>query len=430
MNTRSVAHPSKPKKLIVLMSIILLIVIITMGCFSSIWNKDFGAIIESVRKKDWIKAGLPTMSIISTTFSNIGTLLIITILVYNFANTYKSFLLYTVISWGFLIVGTLKLIFRQTVPIIKSSGDIPVNCSLGFGIPSSEMLISTIFYFTLYEIIISTFPDKKALKYILIVVISLILLFVGVVNIFEGYYPLNHVIFSFLLGFSLMLLLFGGWNINLNDGKQFYNLIKKKLWVFLAFYLVPSLILFILIVDTFTETKKPNESSEITTCDYKLFNITFFEQNSEKTYLQAGYFFVAFFLSSFFSVFGIKCELHFLFKDNHVNWVQYNLSGEDSEAFDDTASLLSNITITKDTKWNKTGIVQNVIRLILFILLSGLILSLSIIPGPSNFFYVLFIKIIIPLSLFNFCLFFLFKKIFAKLSLTNGTLMSMLKDNN
>ena len=74
-----------------------------------------------------------------------------------------------------------------------------------------------------------------------------------------------------LLGTGIYLLLFEGIRINLTDGKQFFNLIRRKIWIYFFIEVVlilPLLILFL--IDTIKDPPEDNNNYTYYVCQGKL----------------------------------------------------------------------------------------------------------------------------------------------------------------
>ena len=65
---------------------------------------------------------------------------------------------------------------------------------------------------------------------------------------------------------------------------------------------------------------------------------------------------------------GVKMEMHYLFNDNYINWMQFNFSSDECE-IDDSMSMMS-ISITKDTKWNNTNFMSALLRIFVLLILN------------------------------------------------------------
>ena len=158
-------------------------------------------------------------------------MVLIVICVYNFSNVYKSFILFMIITVGNLIAAYIKFIYVQEPPHYHPDLIKVYYCGLGWGLPATQILISTTFYLTLWKIICLRIK-QMVIQTVLLVFIILFILLLGFSTIIEGSFFFNQVLFSMLLGTGIYLLLFEGIRINLTDGKQFFNLIRRKIWIY------------------------------------------------------------------------------------------------------------------------------------------------------------------------------------------------------
>jgi len=122
------------------------------------------------------------------------------------------------------------------------------------------------------------------------------------------------------------------------------------------------------------------------------------------------------FISSIFIVLGIKYEILYIFKGDENSWVKCNFK---QDTVDDE-SLISTLTISKDTQWNHTNIIVSILRLIVIFLLNAVSLIPFVLVSFDNNLYVVFIfKVLVPYSFMNFISFFVVKYCCKKLRLVN-----------
>ena len=76
---------------------------------------------------------------------------------------------------------------------------------------------------------------------------------------------------------------------------------------------------------------------------------------------------ILYFVSLLTPVYGIIYEYKFLFNSNRKNWANFNFEKEKDIKNDNINSLISEITITKSIKWNKTSFCIDILRLIVII---------------------------------------------------------------
>ena len=438
MNTKITIHQPKPRKFVIFLSLVVIVIpfLIELG----FRGDQYGVIPDRVVNITLtLQELLPKENneILLAFLYNINTLkvmVIIVICVYNFGNVYKSFVLFMIITVGNLLSAYIKFIYVQETPSFHK-GVTVYYCGVGWGLPATQILISTTFYLTLWKII-SLKIKNFVINTIILIVIILFLLLLGFSSIIEGAYFFNQVLFSMILGTGIYLLFFEGIRVNLTDGKQFFNLIRRKIWVYLAIEVALILPLIILFLIYTLEPLPTNNNYTYFVCKATLQNETYFDADKltdQKEIRNFSYktslLLLAFFLPSFFCIIAVKMELRFMFKDVYENWFQFNFSNEDNSQENDDVSLMTSISITRDTKWNNTKWTYSIARLIV-LLLMWFIASLPyfLIKNSSPFLLVFFIQIMLSFSLFALGGFFIFKLLFLKTTCINGTLLSMIQE--
>lgn len=441
MNTKISIHQPKPQKLIILLSII----IIALPFFVDLFFRgtSYGVISDNMKEVTKKFQGLfeeETRKSFLRIMNNINTLklmVLIVICVYNFSNVYKSFILFMIITVGNVVAAYIKFIYVQEPPYYHENDIKVYYCGLGWGLPATQILISTTFYLALWKIICLR-VKQMVIQTVLLVFIIIFILLLGFSTIVEGSFFFNQVLFSMLLGTGIYLLIFEGIRINLTDGKQFFNLIRRKIWIYFFIEVVlilPLLILFLIdiIKDPPKDEKEPYTyhvcKGELEEQAY--FNATNLTEPKDirNFSYETSFLLLAFFLPSFFCVIAVKMELRYMFKDVYENWFQFNFSNEDTSLESDEASLMASISITKDTKWNNTKWTYSIVRLIVLLIMWGVASIPYIFISESHSLAVVFFgKITLSFSLFALGGFFGFKFLFLKTTCINGTLLSMIQE--
>lgn len=427
MNTQIVAKTKKPKKLSIFLSSLLLIFSFCVH-FIYKYTVSQGKNTEIVKEFQMIfKQGSNLFKyfiLIGYVLSSDYMMYIIISLVHNFSNVYKSFLLFNLVSFGYTISAILKYSFSEYLPFNNDNSIQVYYCDLGWGLPSSQLLIIVPFYLTVWKII-CTRKNKDVnviLKYTLLVLILLFFVYIFMVNLLNGTHYLNHVIFSFLFGLGIYFLLFHGLNINILEGKEFHSLIKRKLWIYLLIHIIPYIIILVLFLVFVYQTNSTPLFSCIGEVNFYSDNISGYEYFTKGTFMLSVYV-----LPNFLCFLGVKMEMHYLFNDNYINWMQFNFSSDECE-IDDSMSMMS-ISITKDTKWNNTNFMSALLRIfVLLILCCIAYIPFFVIKSNANFYLIYFVKLELPLCLFSFGIFFLFKMVLSKTRCINGALFSMIQD--
>lgn len=435
MNTQIVAKPKKPKTLAIFLSILLIIIAFI---FQVIYRKSVDRETD-IKMVNYLQNELFSQNLTSLQIflkiiyflnSDVAVMALLCI-VYNFSNVYKSFILFNILSFGYFFSSIIKFIYREGAPFNEADEDTKINiyfCDLGWGLPCSQTLVVVPYYLTIWKIIVTRKNNEvnKVFKYILLIIIIVFLCFLAFANLLNGGHYLNQIIFSVLIGLGFFFLIFEGLNINILDGKEFHSIIKRKLWVYLGFHI---LLFVIILVGYIIQSRATFPEPGPIICKGSLdggndyFSLTGYEHYIKGTFLLSVYI-----IANFFCYLGVKMEIHYVFDDNYINWMQFNFSSEECEA-EDTFSTSLTISITKDTKWNNTNCVSAIIRFIMFLLLSAItLIPFFVIRWQSNFYLIYFLKLGLSLSLFTFGIFFLFKVALTKTNCINGALFSMIQD--
>jgi hypothetical protein len=351
-----------------------------------------------------------TMSYISY-LANENFILLLIVVVYNFANIYKTFILITIFCGVNLIGNLLKLIYSNPRPFYYGVNNIkPYSCEQSYGNPSQHSLLCIVFYSTLFKFIIEcrTIRKSKIIKTIFLIVFSTVICLILLSKLFIGVDSLNQIVFGFLIGCLIFYFIFYIIDIDVNNSKQLLHLIEMKIIYMIIFNLlmIIPIILLSFLKDYNTPSKQNWQNIINLKCDNFSTNLSF----KNEALLNMITFF-----ANIATVISLKLEYYFIFGDNSRNWTNYNFS---LKSPDD--SLLSNLSLEKDTQWNHTGIFISIIRLVISLILSGCVfIPFSLISDESNFFLLLFVKNFLTFSVIFGGFFFIFKSILKIFRLVN-----------
>ena len=442
MNTKISLNQPKSRKVIIIISLFIIVVPIIIQIISSCSN-GYGEVAPTFINitryaQDLFSDAIAIKQFVNVTqyINTLKIMILIIIIVYNYSNIYKSFVLFNIISFGNLIATIFKFVFLQNTPnFYKETYSFKIyQCGLGWGMPATQMLISTTFYLALWKIICIHLTNF-IMKIIVFVLVILFLSFSAFCTILEGSFLFNQVLFSIIMGIGFYLLIFEGININLTEAKQFYKLIKSKIWKYLAFHMFFILILlipYLILLYCKGSTNTYQKCIDILT-EKPIFGESSSEQIEEgrRYYYHTTFTLLAFFLPNLFCIIAVKMELRFIFKDNYENWFQFNFSYEDNSLESEEMSLMGTISITRDTKWNNTSFGKSLFRLgIMIIFWVVFSLPYFFISWTESMPIVFIFKLFLPFSLYGFGGFFLFKWIFIKFNCVNGTLLSMIHEQS
>lgn len=411
----------------------LLLIIISSICYKIFLNsfKDFDVnIIDYMQKRFTQKETINKIILYFNYGNNIGMTCLIIIIVFNFTNVYKSFLLFSIVSVCYYLSSLMKFFFQSSTPYLDkeiglfNNKDIKIFfCSLGYGNPSTDTLVIVPFYLSLWKIYHISKPkvnEKFKIFLLIFDIILIVCLCTSTIISASNYF--SQVIFSIICGLALYFLVYYGLNPDLQDGRELYQIIKYKLYIYFLLYFFLFGILFVVYYTVLKS--KSNINDKLEGC--KVYNsgkvMFLINEKGENHYKKGSFTLMGVFIANFFCIFAIKIELFFFFKGHKKNWIDFNFS---QDKFDDDENNGNSITITKDAKWNNTTVFRSLIRLIILLLLSSISLCPYIfISWDNNFYFIFIVKLTLPIIIFEFCLFCWFKRILKNTGFINPTIFA------
>ena len=254
----------------------------------------------------------------------------IILIIFNYGNIYQSFIL-------FYSMAIPRFILSLYYLIIELENKNELNLFYYY-------FVLFFFFLVICNIIfVTNINDKNNNNYkVLLLFIFMFLFFLsgltntlGLLN--SNIIFLDKIISGFLLSFSCYYFIFKVVNINLKDSLQlfqFFNSIDNNI------ICVP---FFIMIV------------------------ISIYLKNDVENYKYLS--FILYIASILAPLYGIIYEYKFLFNSNRKNWANFNFDNENDKNSnnDNIQSLISEITITKSIKWNKTSFFFDILRLLVLI---------------------------------------------------------------
>lgn len=342
----------------------------------------------------------------------------ITIIVYNYANIYKTFTLLMALLISTAEFSILKMIYEGPRPYFIDLSIIPIDCEGGWGNPSGHSLSSMAFYLTLWHIITECkqIRDKKIIKIISLIFTILLIISIMFSRIVLGAHSINQILFGGLMGYGVYYFLFNVLCIRLNDGKQFAKILNFKNIMFLAINFL--IFLFAFLVYYFNELEIDIIDKYDAIIKEKCHGIPFNLKFQNEALLN-----IAIYLANIGAFIGIKFEYFFLFGENLDNWNQFNF---EMNEINDDSSLMTKITINRETQWNHTNNFFSILRLFIIVVLSAiLVFPYFLIEWDYNIVLVFLFKLVVPSNTITFAYFFLFKKLLKGLRMVNMTLYSL-----
>ena len=357
---------------------------------------------------------------------------IIIIIVNNYSNIYKTFTLFQILSVACYTSCILKFIFFKMI-MNNDENSMIYYCGEGWNMPSTEMLISVVFYLTLWNQYfdfknINYVPKrKKFFKYLLLFIIVAFNITNLIILTKIGYYLFSHLLFSAILGILIYLFVFETNIIKKYNSNEFGSFIKKK---FELYIIINVLLIFLSFLPYNIERYiKNNNQPECIPIKGSFF---YKSKSPFITYVDDTYSLISIFFAHTFVVIGIKCELAFFFGNNILNFEQYHfgVSIDDLNLEKELKNNTGTIIVTRETEWNNTSLIKSSLRLIITFILAGIsFLPYYLIKKDGVDFSTIFlIKYFLSYALFSFGITFLYKIIFRIFRLTNEILRSILND--
>lgn len=415
------SQKSKTNSKWLIWAIYIILILVTEQFYSNPLFKVSIPYIEAVQGKE---PGENFLLYAAEIVSYLGNAIYVPIIfvVYNFANIYKSYVLLMTLLLSTAMISILKMIYIQQRPYWVSDKIVPFGCEGGWGNPSGHSLSCTAFYLTLWEIIFecSKLRNKKVLKYTSLGCTIILILMILFSRNFVGAHSLNQILYGGLLGFGLYFFLFHVLCIRLNDSKQFAKFLEFRN---LTYYLINFFILlFAFLVYYFNQNNdylnKWDKAIDTNGCS---------EIPNNKRLQNEGFITFAIFMTNLGAFMGVKFEYYFTFGENLQNWRQYNFESDEQR---DDESLMTKITINKETQWNHTNSFYSFSRFLIILLLCGVLMTpYYFIHWNQNLVIVFIFKLFLPMNLITFSMFFLFKIVLKSLRVVNMTLYSMLHDS-
>ena len=348
----------------------------------------------------------------------------IIIIIDNFTNIYITFLLFIILYIGNYISFILKLGIKQIPPYLSNNDNIKIyDCGLGWGLPSTEIIIYVPFIFIFYEIM-NIYKDSinKTLKKIIQICLIIYLLFMCIGNIVIGKNYLSQIFISFLFGIGISLFI-ASLNINLKNGSILYSILKKTF-----LYLIVNIILIIIafVIYIYNINSSPNKIEKMLCKPIQPNNnINYFnEKNGYVLLINGSFLFLSIFIVNIFLYISLKMYLVYILENDLNYFMQFNFNDSKTDLNKSTFS----ISIDKDTKWNKTSIIKTIIRLFISLILYVIcFLPYYFIKWNENIFIVFSLKFCLSNILFYIGYFFVSKIFYIKFHLINYTLFAQIE---
>lgn len=353
---------------------------------------------------------------------------ILTIFIYNIGNIFKTFIFLSSVSIMLFFAGILKMIYQSPMMYYsefdanKYGSIIPMACNTSWGVPSTHAMSTVTVYLTLWKIIFdcSRLRYKKYVKIIALLMFSLLILFVNFCTFLSALHSIDQILFGTLIGFQIFFFIFYVLNVDLNDGKFLLKIVKFKSIFYLTICLV-------LLSGVLTLYFLPQNDEKFKLYENNIKNNSKCSNDQQNLSLNNDALMLCcIFFCSLGMIFGMKYEYRFIFNKNEMNWRQYNFDKENG----DEDSLLSKLSITKESQWNHTTVFFTCLRFLAILPIQGIILiPYWVINIENNLVIVILFKVFLPIFLNLFFMFCLEKTLLRKIGVTNDAIFKLLNES-
>ena len=267
---------------------------------------------------------------------------LIIIIVFNFGNIYQTLLLFYSLIIPDFLYSTFLFFIGYGYEYDKQN---KLNILYDYFILIFFFLIIAKFLFYSNNINEQNINYKGLFIYIIIFIFLLLCLTNTIAILNSNIIFLDKIISGFLLSYSYYFLIFHVININPNDSLQLFYFIEKS------------------------------NNNIITVAFFIMIIISIYLKNDKKynKFLSC----ILYITSNIIPIYGIIYEYKFLFNSSRKNWANFNFEKENNIENDNLNSLISEISITKSIKWNKTSFIIDILRLIVLIFIQIIIFYFS-----------------------------------------------------
>ena len=267
---------------------------------------------------------------------------LIIIIVFNFGNIYQTLLLFYSLIIPDFLYSTFLFFIGYGYEYDKQN---KLNILYDYFILIFFFLIIAKFLFYSNNINEQNINYKGLFIYIIIFIFLLLCLTNTIAILNSNIIFIDKIISGFLLSYSYYFLIFHVININPNDSLQLFYFIEKSNnnIITVAFFIMIIISIYL---------KNDNKYNKFLSC-------------------------ILYITSNIIPIYGIIYEYKFLFNSSRKNWANFNFEKENNIENDNLNSLISEISITKSIKWNKTSFIIDILRLIVLIFIQIIIFYFS-----------------------------------------------------
>jgi membrane-associated phospholipid phosphatase len=211
-------------KSIAVLLYVLVMIIIELFYRNPLFNKSL-ELIPNLQSNQSVKGFWKFITIFGTEKVLIPFFLIF----FNWYSLSKSFLYLTILIFSVYFDNVLKIIYNNPRPYWVSTAISSENCEGGYGNPSGHAFSSSCVYLTIWHLTSDNeFFTKRYWLRVIYLGITLIFIFLIMFSrLYLGVHSLNQLLFGFLLGLSLYVLIFLALEFHKLDTKSFIELISS-----------------------------------------------------------------------------------------------------------------------------------------------------------------------------------------------------------
>ena len=332
------------------------------------------------------------------------------LLVYNYSNVYKTFILLISLQFPMIIAQILNLLTVNNIKKEKDVNDELLYC-MGYPLFLWNLVFNSDYNSErIYNSISNRSVDKeqkgnnnKSIIYLILVIIFILLEYILNYLLFND---VDKIIFDAIIGLVSYLTLFYLFKLETNSPRQFKKIIEFKLVHYFLIFLFFNLF-------------------------FIIFCIQIINNNEDKIDIIKKYIF-RYSLTSIVvgTILGAKYEYNYYFEKKLNIWAQYNFE-TDYEISDEEEeeSLNSIISSSNKKQWNNTSFLLSLIRLIFILGITFICFYSFIFLNFDYFILDLFLKYILPVNLFSIGLFYWYKLILKYLKVTNIFLLTSFRES-
>ena len=333
-------------------------------------------------------------------------ILIPLLLIYNYCNVYKTFILLISLQIPIIISQILNLTLIKS---IKDENEI-----------NNELLFITGHSLFLWKIIFNSestrdkyingsnksleVEQKNKRNIFSLIMIIIIILVIYLIN-FSLFNNLDNIIFDIIIGLIIYYLFFYYFNFQSNNPRQYQKIIEFKLIHYFLIFIFFNLIFIVFCIHIINENEDKFDIIKKILYKYSVTSIII------------GI------------ILGAKYEYYYYFEKIFNNWAQYNFEYDYEISSEEEESLTSSISFNKKIQWNHTSIFLSLLRLIFITAITFGCLYSFLFLNYNNFILEILFKYVLPLNLFSLGLFYWFKLILKYLKVTNILLLTLLRES-